>query len=169
MTHNTVQKMESMGLMNWTALQLGWERHWLSKADVINHAVKWMQANPDDTRLAPALLAGAENSDDDEVGKLLAEIAGDSAKDENVAKDKWRLAALTALSEEPVGWEEKVTRLEELRAAFGAPADMRLCTRYGPSRHAIESGFASESDLSVDPLDAMAEVIADLRLRLGGS
>lgn len=167
MTARATQMMESMGLMNWTALLTGWDHHWLSKTDVIDHAVRWMLANPADDRLAVALLAGAEEYDDDEVRKLMMEVVGDSQVDVLTELDKWRLAELAVLAEEGLGWEETVTRMEEISAAFGSPADMRLCTRYGPSDYAIKAGFASESDLSVDPLDAMAQVISELKRKLG--
>jgi hypothetical protein len=160
-----IQLMTAMGLLDWQAVMVGWDHRWLSKADVVHFAVDWLLRDPDDNRVAVALLAGGEECGDDEIRRLLVDVIDDSQADEGVTMDKWRLAFLSALAEKDLGWECKVTLLEEIGAAFGAPADMRLCTRYGPSERAIKKGLADASDLTVDPLDAMAKVIANLKRR----
>ena len=160
-----IQLMTAMGLLDWPAVIAGWDRHWLWRTDVVHLAVEWLVRNPDDDRIAVALLAGGEEYCDDEIRKLLMDVVGDSPMDERVAMDKWRLAVLSALAEKNLDWEDTVTQLEEIGAVFGAPEDMRLCTRYGPSEEAIKRGAADASDLTVDPLDAMVKVIGDLKRR----
>jgi hypothetical protein len=159
--------MDSLGILNWKALSIGWGRGWATRADVINYAVDRLQSDADDDISAVASLASAEDLDDESIRELLARLAGEQAEEDGIALEKWRLARLLDLDGMDLGWDEKVTRLEELGAEFGYPPDMRLCTRYGPSQASIDAGFASPDDLSTGPLDAMRQVITSLKRRLG--
>ena len=163
-----VNVLEECILLNWSSLLIGWNNNWLTKQDIINYAVKWLQNNPMETNEAIILLSGAEQYDDDEIRRLLLGIIEKKQLiDEATEIDKWRLAHLIILSQENIDPEKKIVRLEELYAEFGYPADMRLCSRYGPSQKAIKNGLASSSELSIDPVDEMERVIMRLKKRFG--
>lgn len=159
--------MNSLGLLDWRALLTGWDRGWVPRGDLIDYAVNRMQSGAVDDSVALASLAGAEDLADESIRGLLARLAGEQALGDDIDLEKWRLVRLLELDETSLEWDEKVTRLEELGVEFGYPADMRLCTRYGPSQASIDAGLASPDDLSTDPLDAMTQVIAGLKQRLG--
>lgn len=159
--------MDSLGLLDWKALSIGWGRGWATRADVAHYAVDRLQSDVDDDIAVVASLASAEALDDESIPWLLARLAGEPNDEDGVALEKWRLVRLLDLDGTDLGWDEKVTRLEEIGAEFGYPPDMRLCTRYGPSEASIDAGTASPDDLSTDPLDAMNQVIKSLKQRLG--
>lgn len=159
--------MDSLGILNWKALSIGWDRGWATRADVTNYALDRLQSEADDDLAAAASLASIKDLDDESIRGLLARLAREQTEEDGVALDKWRLVHLLDLEDMHLGWEEKVTRLEELGTEFGYPPDMRLCTRYGPSQASVDAGIASENDLSTDPLVAMRQVIAALKQHLG--
>lgn len=159
--------MNSLGLLDWKALSIGWDRGWATRADVTNYALHQLEFDADDDIAALASLASAKDLDDESIRGLLARLAGEQTEEDGVALEKWRLVRLVDLDGADLGWEEKVTRLEELGAEFGYPPDMRLCTRYGPSQASIDAGLASRDDLWTDPLDAMRNVMTALKQRLG--
>jgi len=159
--------MNSLGLLDWKALSIGWDRGWATRADVAGYAVNRLQSDAGDDIAAVASLASVEGLDDEAIRGLLVRLAGEQAEEDGIAQEKWRLVRLLDLDGMDLGWDEKVTRLEELGAEFGYPPDMRLCTRYGPSQASIDAGVASQDDLSTDPLDALRLVITSLKRRLG--
>lgn len=153
-----IEILKSLGLLSWTALAVGWERGWVTKASLADYATDQLQSDASEVDLAAtATLASAERLDTAEITQPLKHLSGRSPEGEACALEKWRLARLIELQSEQLDWDEKVTRLEELGAEFGYPADMRLCSRYVTSDQAPNS----------DPLDAMVDVISDLRRRLG--
>lgn len=158
--------MDSLGLLDWKAMSIGWGRGWATRADVNRYAVDRLRSDADDDITSVALLASPEELADESIRELLARLAGEQTGEDDSALEKWRLVLLLDLAGLDLGWDEKVTRLEELGAEFGYPPDMRLCTRYGPSQAAIDAGVASPDDLSTDPLDAMKGVITVLKRRL---
>lgn len=158
--------MESLGFLDWRAMSIGWDRGWVTRADVVDHALDRLQSDAVDDRAALASLTSAENLDGESIRELLAQLAGGQTEEDDSSLEKWRLVRLLDLNRMDLGWDEKVTRLEELVAEFGYPPDMRLCTRYGPSQASIDAGVASPVDLSTDPLDAMRHVITALKRHL---
>jgi hypothetical protein len=162
-----LELMKSLGLLSWKTLLTGWDRGWVTKTDLIGYAVDWLQTDPNDNNLAVASLAGAEDLEDGAIRGVLAQLAEEQPEFDDPDLEKWRLAHLLELDGMDLEWDQKVTRLEELGAEFGYPRDMRLCARYGASQESIDAGLASPEDLSIDPIEAMAHVIAGLKQRLG--
>jgi len=160
------ETLKTLGLLDWKTLLLGWDRDWVTTADVANYAVERLVSNTDEENKDVVLLGGAELLDKDTIRSYLDNLAGNQSKNE-MSLEKWRLVFLMELDAMEVDWNEKVARLERLVADFDYPNDMSLCTRYGPSQAAIELGFASPGDLKVDPLDEMKSVISHLKQRLG--
>lgn len=158
--------VNELGLASWSVLATGLRRGWASREDVIAFAVTWLTDNPEDTRRAPALLAGGEEYDDDQMLELLGQCTA-GAEANNHDLETWRLAHLLLLARSSMPRYDKLDRLDELYAEFEYPPDMRLCSQYRASHYAIEAGFAPASELSVDPVDAMWTLIQQLKCRLG--
>lgn len=114
--------------------------------------------------LAPA---EPEKLDHLDIKALLESLIRDSFERKTaIGKDKWRLVFLIALIAEPLDWEAKVDKIQEVMAEFAYPPDMNRCFRYGPSQFAIDAGLASQEDLKRDPLEELKRVIGDLKNRL---
>lgn len=160
--------LESMNLLNWNAVRVGWDHEWVTKYDISRYATACLERDVDDSSLADiAELAFSATLDDRCFQESLRRLSlkHPSAIDEEI--EKWRLARLLELNATPFSTDEKLQALEELRAEFDYPPDMTHCTRWGPSREAIIAGLASSEDLKVDPLLEMERVIAALKLHFG--
>lgn len=162
----SVHFMNSLGLIDWGTLSIGFSRGWVTRDDVYSYAIGKLKSENSDDIAAVACLASGNGLDDESIRGLLDRLAGERAEKDDIAIEKWRLAHLLDLDEMNLEWSEKVERLEEIGMEFGYPPDMRLCTRYGPSQESIDAGLASVDDLSTDPLDAMTQVIESLKRRL---
>jgi hypothetical protein len=150
--------LKSLDLLSWTALSVGWERGWVTNTNVDEYATIQLQSDVSDVDLAAmATLASADQLDTREIAELLKQLAGREAEQDLITLDKWRLARLLELQATQLDWDEKVIRLEELAAEFGYPPDMRLCSRY----------VGSEEIHAPGPLDAMEDLISELKQRLG--
>lgn len=167
--NRAVGLMDALGLLDWKVLSIGWDRGWVTRAEVTDYAVERLRADADDDSDCVASLASPEDQGDGLIQGLLARLAGEEAEENGSALEKWRLVRLLDLDDMDLGWDEKVTRLEEIGAEFAYPPDMRLCTRYGPSQASIDIGAASSDDLSTDPLDAMKQVVTSLKRSLNVS
>jgi hypothetical protein len=150
-TSKVFQAMHKHGLIDWGSLAAGWNRHWVTKSDVVGWAVYWLEEHPDETSIPISQLAGGESLDDEEISFLFAQVSPPSESLSASSLDKWRLVMLIDLAESDLSWDEKVTQLECLQAEFAYPNDMRDCTRYGGA--------------GVDPLEAANAVIDQLKAR----
>ena len=151
--------LESLGFLDWCLLELGWDRGWVTKADLAAYATAKMLTDVTEADLAPiAMLSSPASLGDSDVTHVLKDLSTRYRRhnDSDHAIDKWRLAKLLVLQAQPIDWEEKVTRLEELGVEFGYPPDMRSCSRY----------VADKQSLTSDPIDAMRNVISQLKQRL---
>ena len=150
--------LKSLNLLSWTALLVGWERGWVTKANLDDYATTQLQSDVSDVDLAAtATLASANHLAAAEIAEPLKQLAGREAERDEITLDKWRLARLIELKSMQLDSDDKVIRLEELGAEFGYPQDMRFCSRY----------VGSEETNVAGPLDAMNSVISELRRRLG--
>ena len=162
--YDAVEAMKELAILDWHALQVGLQQGWASRRDVIDFAVDWLVSHQDENDHRVALMAGGESCDDEELGQLLSSYvsSNDLSFSEDDTKDKWRLAHLWALNASEQNSELQLDRLEELYAEFGYPEDMMACSRYfvPPDQSNAVIGECLSS-----PLDAMRQVIAELRSR----
>ncbi len=160
-----------LGLMGWDVLVVGWDHGLVTRQDVTRFALDQLLSeavSSDDTNTVMSLArAEPDRLDHLDIKVLMERLTRNSFDRETVSgEEKWRLVFLMALDAEPLDWEAKVTKLQELMADFGYPPEMNRCFRYGPSQFAIDSGMASQEVLHCDPLVEMRHVIADLKRRL---
>lgn len=166
-----LESIDGLGLMGWAVLAVGWDRGWVTREDVSRFAIDRLLSEAvgaDDMNTVMSLaLAESEKLDHLDIEAVLERLIWDSFDREKASgEDKWRLVFLIALDAEPLEWEAKVTKLQELMAEFGYPPDMNRCFRYGPSQFVIDAGSASPVDLKRDPLEEMKHVIGELKERL---
>lgn len=156
MAKTIIEALDDLKLLNWDVLAYGRQRGWVTTGDLNRFATARLAAAIDDADLpAVAELASAERLSDAEVDELLFQLIPGRPSQDGTASDSWRLAKLLELQSQDLAWAAKVTRLEELTAEFGFPADMQGCSRYAAG--------------SADPLDEMGAVIVNLRNQLGVS
>jgi hypothetical protein len=143
------------GLLNWSALVVGWNHKWATREDVVQYAVNWLVAHPDDHDESIVSLAGSESSSEEDIKEWLCQVAlclerFDIADDAqyHLQMDRWRYAFLVSLQAAELSDGEKIERLQRIYADFGYPQDMAGCSKYGPGP---------------DPLETMNAVIERLR------
>lgn len=166
-----LEAIDRLSLMGWDVLVVGWNRGWVTREDVSRFALDRLLSEAvgsDDMNTVMSLaLAASEKLDHLDIKALLDSLIRDSFdRNSAIGKDKWRLVFLISLDAEPLDWEAKVNKLQEVMAEFGYPPDMHDCFRYGPSQIPIDTGSASQEGLKRDPLEEMKRVIADLKNRL---
>lgn len=147
-----MEALKELNLVCWSTLFVGQQMGWVTKLDIEDYAMSLLSADLDNGDKNIAVLAGADSLDDSEVTDLLLQVGGEMESPEAI--EKWRLAALTALSESVLSEEEKLDKLQELYAEFDYPEDMTSCSIY--------------SQDSVGPLAAMSEVILALKKKFTG-
>jgi hypothetical protein len=64
-TSKAFQAMCEHGLIDWASLAAGWKRRWISKSNVVDWAVHWLEQHPDEARTPVLMLAGGESLDDE--------------------------------------------------------------------------------------------------------
>lgn len=173
--HDTVGLMQTLGLLDWPSLWVGLERGWVWADDLIAFSTQWLLEHPDEDNEHITLLAGGESLDEaelrDMLGNHLREVSGETPDPRAAPEvDKWRLAALCLLDQSDLPPDEKLDALEELRAEFDYPEDMRACSRYYVPPQFAGRQFAVGEHLPwEDPFEAVQAVIAKLRKQFGVS
>jgi hypothetical protein len=154
MAKTSTDILNDLNLLSWDVLAWGRQRGWVTASDLSRFATARLAADIDDEEL-PALaeLASAERLSTDEVDSLLSQLNCMQLGQDCRESDSWRLAKLMELQSQDLPWDDKVTRLEELTAEFGFPANMQGCSRYATG--------------TADPLDEMGAVIVKLKSQLG--
>ncbi len=154
MAKTTTDILNTLNLLSWDVLACGRQRGWVTAGDLSRFATSCLSSALSDEKLnAVAELASAEKLSATEVDQSLSQLSPEPSRQECRELDCWRLAMLIKLQSQDLGWDEKVTRLEEVAAEFGYPADMQGCSRYSTG--------------TSDPLDEMEWVIMNLRNQLG--
>jgi hypothetical protein len=154
MAKTIVDILDDLNLLSWDVLACGRQRGWATASDLSKFATARLAAGIDDAELAAvAELASAERLSAADVDHLLSQLSPVQSGQDCPESDTWRLAKVVELQSQELGWEDKVTRLEELTAEFGFPEDMQGCSRYAAG--------------TADPLDEMAAVIVNLKNQLG--
>lgn len=154
-----VRVLLQQGFLNWSALLVGWNHKWVSKEDVVQIAVNWLNAHPEQDDESVVALAESENSSEAAISEWLRQAAlqqegFDISDDTQYHRqlERWRYAHLVSLQEADLPATEKIDRLQRVYADFGYPQDMAGCSKYGPGP---------------DPLEAMNKVIERLRTTNG--
>lgn len=154
MATTTVDLLDTLNLLSWDVLACGRERGWVTASDLSSFAIACLRSTVKDTELpAVAELASAEKLPAADVDRLLSQLSPVPSGPKCPALDCWRLAKLIELRSQDLDWEAKVTRLQEVAAEFGYPADMQECSRYSTGTR--------------DPIEALESLIGNLRKQLG--
>jgi len=150
------QVLVQRGLLDATTALRGWREDWLSGSQVSDWAVAALVA--DDGGVDPDLVAltSAERLPPADVQDLLEARAAAETTAEEVAHQRWMLAALLALRDEPLGDEERLDRLDELYADLGYPEELRYISRYNftPEERATPGVSSAEPTSPLDAADA---------------
>ena len=145
----SVEILSALGLLNGSTLLMGLQRGLASSADVEGYCMALLGSSEDhDT----ALLASARALSLDEVERALQRMSADEAPCD--VGERWRLAMLVELEGRPLSAAEKIEALQLLYAELDYPEDMAACSIYSADQ--------------VDPLEALSEVIVQLKERLCG-
>ncbi|WP_330924938.1 DUF2247 family protein [Candidatus Sororendozoicomonas aggregata] len=143
-----IEILRKLDLLCWSVIFFGFRKGWVSRKDLSGYALYLLNNGSNDEGVA--LIASAENLEDEELLSLISSQI--ETVDDALDIEKWRLANLIQISELNANEQMKVNRLQEVYANFGYPEDMASCSIYSQDK--------------VDPLVAMMEVIAQLRVKL---
>jgi hypothetical protein len=156
----TVSHLALIGLLDWDTVAFGFERGWITQAEVGDFATRAVVDGADVPEPEVAQLAGALWLDSRDVGELLSRVAN-PASDPGKMTRRWALATLLVFRDS--GLDEKTLQqaLEDCYAEFGYLPEMRSLSRYSFSdderAQRIEIG-----DAFAAPISNLSSVIAAL-------
>lgn len=150
-----LKTIERLNLKSLDLLYFGFLRGWLEKDAIVDLAMSQIDEQTAKTKLGQIALNNAY--DEIEFKTLVCEYLADigkifDAKMENIIREKWLLIFLEHLKAS-TNLDEKyrLNELQKIYAEFEYPEEMRSCSIY--------------SDDNIDPIEAMEELIRNLKIK----
>jgi len=165
MMQSLADTLTRLRLMDPLVLSFGFERGWVTHADVCDYAVQRLAAG--ESPRAAVELAIIDIGARYRIIDLLhqwAQVEGRPTQDSRHALRVWMFAALRWIASSGNDPEQQLDHLEDAYAALGYPPEMRECSRYfvPPADRAIPIGHTTDS-----PLEAMRRLLQKTESELG--
>jgi hypothetical protein len=156
---NLIDIMKTNKLLDWNTLRMGFEKHWISKEDIIDFSINELTSN-DETNIILSSLASCENETNENILEMIDKhiASRQIVLHENDEIKKWLLGHLMFLDQLDLPDQEKIDQLQEVYSEFDYPEDMAKCSIYyvEPGKEIKVGEYLS------DPLQEMKKVIKSL-------
>lgn len=149
--------LNRLGLLDWATAAYGFERNWLTTADVQDLALAQV-VEADDPAMDLIELTTEQSELD--IAEHLASLAERSVPDVETLSERWLFAALEALNLSDLGGEELLVRVQEIYSAHGFPERLRFAVPYN---FRPEMG---RTEINPSPVDEYLSALEALRSEL---